>query len=204
MTKLKFPPFAAARSFRWLLAAALLVALPAVAQDSAQPDFPVLPAALEKQLSAHASNVNEVTLNKNMLNFGSQFLDSKKPDDRQAKSLIQKLNGIYVREYDFDQPGAYTEADLKTIRKQFLGPEWNPMVQERSKKSGANTDVFVKLVNGEVHGMFVLDAEPRQLSLVYISGTISPQELGELSGNFGIPNIHTGSNSAAVPKESTK
>ena len=189
---------------RWILASVLLATVPAIAQDSQQPDFPVLPAALEKQLAARASDVNEVTLNKNMLNFGSQFLDSKKKDDRQAKSLIQKLNAIYVRDYEFDSPGAYTAEDLKAIRKQFLGPQWNPMVQERSKKGGENTDVFVKLVNGEIHGMFVLNAEPKELSLVYISGTINPKELGELSGNFGIPNINTGGNSTKSSKESAK
>ncbi|MGC1782911.1 MAG: DUF4252 domain-containing protein [Acidobacteriaceae bacterium] len=179
------------------LAGALLTAIPAIAQDAQQPGFPVLPAGLEKQLAERASNVSEVTLNKNMLNFGSQFLDSKKTDDQQAKNLIQKLNAIYVRDYEFDQPGAYTAEDLKTIRRRFLGPEWSPMVQERSKKGGDNTDVFVKLVNGEIHGMFVLDAEPKELSLVYISGTINPHELGQLSGNFGIPKINTGSANGA-------
>lgn len=192
--------FKSNRTFRiavCFLAWALLTAVPAIAQGTQQSGFPVLPAGLEKQLAARASNVSEVTLNKNMLNFGSQFLDSKKNDDRQAKNLIQKLNAIYVRDYEFEQPGAYTAEDLKTIRRQFLGPEWSPMVQERSKKGGDNTDVFVKLVNGEIHGMFVLDAEPKELSLVYISGTINPQELGKLSGNFGIPKIDTGSANGA-------
>ena len=192
------------RIFRCIVVGVLLAAMPAIAQDSQQPDFPVLPAALEKQLASRASNVDEVTLNKNMLNFGSQFLDSKQKDDRQAKGLIQKLNAIYVRSYNFDQPGAYTQADLKTIRSLFLGPQWNPMVRERSKKGGDNTDVYVKMVNGEIHGMFVLDAEPKELDLVYISGTINPKELGELSGNFGIPKINTGDNSAKPPKESAK
>ncbi len=178
---------------RWVLAGILLAAVPAIAQDAQQPGFPVLPSGLEKQLSARASNVSEVTLNKNMLNFASQFMGSKKTDDVEGKRLIQKLNAIYVRDYEFNSPGAYTAEDLKTIRRSFLGPEWNPMVQERSKKGGDNTDVFVKLVNGEIHGMFVLDAEPKELSLVYISGTIDPKELGELSGNFGIPKIDTGS-----------
>ena len=150
MKNLIFPSSATGRVFRWILAAVLLMAVPAVAQDSQQPDFPVLPAALEKQLSARASNVNEVTLNKNMLNFGSQFLDSKRPNDRQAKSLIQKLNGIYVREYDFDQPGAYTEADLKTIRKQFLGPEiLNFSYGSLLSVGGANSYYFCRLGCGQ-------------------------------------------------------
>lgn len=180
--------------FRCIVAGVLLAALPAIAQD-AQSEFPSIPAALEKKLTARASNVDEVTLNKSMLNFGGQFLNGNKKDDRQAKQLIDKLNGIYVRDFDFKGPGAYTEEDLQTIRRQFLGPQWSPMVHERSIKDGSSTDVYVKMINGVAHGMFVLDANPKELNLVYISGSIDPKQLGELGGNFGIPNIKTDGNS---------
>lgn len=181
--------FATSKAVGWILACLVAATIPALAQNS-QPGFPVLPAGLEKQLSSRASNVSEVTLNKNMLNFASQFMNSKQDDDQEAKNLIQKLNAVYVRNYEFNKPGAYTLEDLKTIRHLFLGPEWNPMVKVRSLKGGDNTDVYVKMINGQIHGMFVLDAEPTELSLVYISGTINPQELGALGGNFGIPKIN--------------
>ena len=54
-----------------LLGCGLLLTLPAVAQD-VQPNFPV---ELDKKLAARASDVNEVTMNKTMLKFASQFLD---------------------------------------------------------------------------------------------------------------------------------
>lgn len=188
------PPRTRTRRFACIVAGALLAVLPvlAQAQDS---DFPSIPPALEKKLAARASNVDEVTLNKSMLNFGGQFLNGKGKDDQQARHLIDKLNGIYVRDFDFKAPGAYSQEDLETIRHQFLGPQWNPMVHERSLKSGTSTDVYVKMVNGTAHGMFVLDAEPKELDLVYISGSIDPKQLGELGGNFGIPNINTGDSS---------
>jgi len=188
------------RGLSLILACGLLLVLPIIAQDT-QPDFPV---TLDKKLAARATNVNEVTMDKKMLSFASQFLDAKRKNDQQAKHLIQNLNGIYVREYDFDKAGQYTADDLQAIRKQFLGPEWNPMVKERSKKNGADTDVYVKMVHGEVQGMFVLDAEPRELSLVYISGLIRPEDLKDLSGNFGIPNIGTGNGSSKTPSEASK
>ena len=188
------------RGIQLILAACLLAALPAVAQDI-QPEFPI---TLDKKLAARATNVDEVTLNKNMLNFASQFLDSKQKDDTQVKHLVQKLNAIYVREYDFDKPDQYTAEDLKTIRQQFLGPEWNPMVRERSKKGAGDTDVYVKLVRGEIQGMFVLDAEPKELDFVYISGPIRPEDLAQLGGNFGIPNINTGKNLSSTSKGASK
>ena len=169
-----------------LTAFVFLLALPAVAQDL-QPNFPV---ALDKKLAARASDVNEVTMNKTMLKFASQFLDSKDKNDAQAQRLIQNLNAIYVRSYEFSEPGQYAPEDLKAIRQQFLGPDWNPMVKVRSKKGEGDTDVYVKMVGNEVKGMFVLDAEPKELDMVYISGSIRPEDLKQLSGNFGIPNIN--------------
>jgi hypothetical protein len=164
----------------------LLLTLPAVAQE-VQPNFPV---ELDKKLAARASDVNEVTMNKTMLKFASQFLDSKDKGDAQAQRLIQNLNAIYVRSYEFSAPGQYTPEDLRTIRQQFLGPDWNPMVKVRSKKGEGDTDVYVKMVGNEVKGMFVLDAEPKELDMVYISGSIRPEDLKELSGNFGVPNLN--------------
>jgi hypothetical protein len=169
-----------------VLGCGLLLTLPAVAQE-VQPNFPV---ALDKKLAARATDVNEVTMNKTMLKFASQFLDSKDKGDAQAQRLIQNLNGIYVRSYEFSAPGQYTPEDLKTIRQRFLGPDWNPMVKVRSKKGEGDTDVYVKMVGNEVKGMFVLDAEPKELDMVYISGTIRPEDLKELSGNFGVPNLN--------------
>ncbi|MHB1935307.1 MAG: DUF4252 domain-containing protein [Acidobacteriaceae bacterium] len=179
-----------------LCACGLLLALPAVAQDI-QPNFPI---ALDKKLAARASDVNEVTMNKTMLKFAGLFLHSDEKDDAEAQRLIQNLNAIYVRNYEFSQPGQYTPDDLNTIRRQFIGPDWNPMVKVRSRKGEGDTDVYVKMVHNEVQGMFVLDAEPKELDMVYISGSIRPEDLKELGGNFGIPNINTGKGASKESK----
>ena len=168
-------------------AAALFLLLCGAAAAVAQSaPFPV---TLEKELAAKASNFTEVTLDKNMLGFASKFLDNKEADDAQVKRLIEKLDGIYVRSYEFDKEGQYTGADLEEIRHQFTSPEWSAMVRERSKKSSDDTDVFVKMVGGEIHGMFVLNAEPKELTFVFISGPVNIEDLKELGGNFGIPKI---------------
>lgn len=176
--------------------ATTIVAAAAMAQNT-QPHFP---AAIEKKLTARASNVDEVTLDKNMLGFAGQFLNSKHKDDAQAKQLIQKLDGVYVREYEFDKPDQYSAEDLDSIRKQFGGPEWSPIVREHSLKGKGDTDVYVKTVGGQVQGMFVLDAEPKELDFVYISGPIRPQDLKALGGNLGIPKVDNGDASKAAGK----
>jgi hypothetical protein len=120
-----------------------------------------------------------------MLDFASRFMNDK--DDAEGKRIVEKLNGVYVRSYEFDKPGQYTLADLDAIRRQFDTPEWTDLVKTRSKDATDDADIYMKVVNGEVQGMFILNAEARELNFVFISGPIRPEDLQDISGNFGIP-----------------
>jgi hypothetical protein len=153
-----------------------------VAQSSSQSPFPV---TIEKQLAERASNYTEVSLDRKMLDFASHFMNDK--DDAEGKRIVAKLNGVYVRSYEFDKPGQYTPTDLEAVRRQFDTPEWSSLVKTRSRNGSDDADIYMKLVNGEVQGMFILDAEAKELNFVYISGPIRPEDLKDLSGNFGIP-----------------
>jgi hypothetical protein len=153
-----------------------------IAQTSPLP----LPAPVEKELAARAANVTEVTLGKNMLDFAAKFMNGKDKDEASARQLIQGLDGIYVRDYEFDKAGEYSMEELDSLRKSFDAPEWSPMVRERERKTGETTDVMVKLVNGEPQGMFILTAEPKELTIVLILGPIRMDQLGELKGIAGL------------------
>jgi hypothetical protein len=168
-----------------ILLAGAAFAVPALAQTSGLP----LPSAVEKELEAKASNVTEVTLDKTMLGFASKFLDKKDTDQASAKQLINGLDGIYVRDYEFDKEGQYSLDDIDNLRKQFAGGEWVPMVHVHEKKSGESTDVMAKMVNGESRGMFILSAEPKELTIVLILGPIKLDQLGELGGLGGLGNL---------------
>lgn len=161
---------------------AAAMAAPLLAQNSPLP----LPAPVEKELAARATNVTEVTLDKNMLGFAAKFMNGKDKDEAATRQLIEGLDGIYVRDYEFDKPGQYSMVDIEQLRKYFETSEWSPMVRERERKTGESTDVMVKLVNGETHGMFILDAEPKELSIVLILGPIRMDQLGALKGLGGL------------------
>jgi hypothetical protein len=158
-----------------------LAALPAAAQSTDEPPFPV---TIEKTLATRASNYTEVTLDRKMLSFASRFMD--KEDDAEGKRIIAKLNGIYVRTYEFDKPGQYTPDDLRAIRSQFQTADWNPIVKQRSKDGSDDSDIYLKVVNSEIEGMFILNAEAKELNFVFISGPIQPDDLSEIDGNFGV------------------
>jgi len=153
--------------------------------QTAQPAQSPFPVTIEKQLAERAANYTEVSLDRRMLDFASRFMNDK--DDAEGKRIVEKLNGVYVRSYEFDKPGQYTEADVESVRRQFDTPEWTSLVKTRSRDGSDDADIYMKLVNGEVQGMFILSAEPKELTFVYISGPIRPEDLKDLSGNFGIP-----------------
>jgi len=159
----------------------------AFAQSPAPSPSPMpLPPQLEKDLAARAANVTEVTLNKDMLGFAAKFMDKNDKDQAAVHQLIQGLDGIYVRSYEFDKEGAYSMDEIDKLRQAIETPEWTPIVRDRERKGAEMTDVMVKMVNGETKGMFVLSAEPRELSIVLILGNIRMDQLGELGGLSGL------------------
>jgi Domain of unknown function (DUF4252) len=168
----------------FILAAATLAG-PAFAQTAQLP----APSPIEKELAARASDVTEVTLGKNMLNFAAKVMNGKDDDDAEARHLIEGLQGIYVREYEFEKEGEYTVEQIDQLRKYYETSEWTPMVHEHNKKTGETSDVMVKLVNGESNGMFILDVEPKEVSIVLILGTIHMDDLGKLKGISGLSEL---------------
>lgn len=149
------------------------------------------PSPLEKELAAKASDVTEVTLNKNTLGFAAKFLDKNDKDDADAKQLIQGLDGIYVREYEFDHEGEVTPERVEQLRSHYMAStgDWNSLVHERENKSRETTDVMMKTVNGEPHGLFVLTAEPKDLTVVLILGPIKLEDLHKLKGIGGLGSL---------------
>jgi hypothetical protein len=145
-----------------------------------------LPPAVEKELAARAANVTEVTLGKNMLGFAAKFMNGKDQDEATTRRLIENLDGIYVRSYEFDKDGQYSMDDIQKLRAYFETSEWSPIVRERERRTGETTDVLVKMVNGETHGMFILSAEPKELTIVLILGPVRMEDLGKLKGIGGL------------------
>jgi hypothetical protein len=177
---------------RTIWAAFLALGIAGAAVSRAQDQLPA-PSPIEKTLAARATHVTEVTLDKTMLAFASKFMNDKDvggKDDKEeeaVKQMIQGLQGVYVRNYEFDKDHSYSAEELEGLRKYFENSSWSPMVKERSKGQAEGTDVFVKLVDNKMQGLFVLDAEPKELSLVLILGPIDMEALTKLGGNFGIP-----------------
>ena len=156
---------------------------PAQTQNSQLP----LPPAVEKELAARASNVTEVTLGKNMLGFAAKFMNGKDQDEAATQHLIENLDGIYVRAYEFDKEGEYSMEEIQKLRAVLSKPaNGRPSFTRTSASRGETTDVLFKMVNGETHGMFILSVEPKELTIVLILGPVRMEDLGKLKGIGGL------------------
>jgi hypothetical protein len=172
------------RTIAFIFAAAILT-VSALAQSAQLP----APSPVEKELAARASNVDEVTLDKKMLSFAANFIQHKKSinpladqDDGATQRLIESLDGIYVRNYQFDKDGQFTAEQIEQLRAYYESSEWSPIVRDRDRKTGESSDVMVKLVNGQSRGMFILDVEPKEISIVLILGPVHMQDLHRVMG----------------------
>lgn len=159
----------------------ILLVLPLAAQEIK------LPASLDR-LKDKARETVDVTLDASMLQLAGRFL-SDKGDQAKAKKLVSGLKGIYVRSFEFDKPGEYEQADVDAVRSQLKAPGWSRIVGVTSKRSGENTEIYVKSEGGQITGLTVIAAEARELTIVNIVGPIDPEELANLGGHFGIPRL---------------
>jgi hypothetical protein len=142
------------------------------------------------RLANKADEVVDVTLDAKMLGLASKFLSDQDADEKAAKKIVSGLKGIYVRSYKFSKEGEYSEADVELLRNQLRGPRWSCVVSVRSKKDRDNAQVCFYSQNGTVGGLAVVATEPKELTIVNISGFIDPEHLNVLEGQFGIPKIH--------------
>jgi hypothetical protein len=154
-----------------------------------------LPANLDR-LAAKAEESVDVTLSGSMLRLAARFISDRDADAANVRKVIAGLDGIYVRSFSFAREGEYNMADVDAFRAQVQGPAWSRIVGVTSKRTGDDVDVYFKIGGGDkLGGIVVIAAEPRQLTLVSIAGTIDPDQLVELSGEFHIPRIQVNGNS---------
>jgi len=158
------------------------------------------------RLAEKAEDVVDITLDESLLRLASSFLSADK-DEAAIKNLVHGLKGIFVRSYKFNQPGGYSEQDLRVIRDQTSKPGWKRLVGIRTKRqSAADLEIYVMHDDRTVRGVAVLAAGPRELTVVNIVGPIDIAKLRELEGQLGIPELglSDGESKAGAQKDKEK
>jgi len=172
---------------------------------SAQPAFaqaahgPRLQLDFLDRLAGQADEVVDVTVDPAMLQTAAGLMPKGKARDTESfRALIEGVKGIYVKSFEFDRDGVYTDADLERVRNQLKEP-WARTVTVRSRKDRELVEVYFWRDGSETGGLAIVVAEPKELTIVNVVGRVDMKVLGALQG-FGLPLQGLGLPAAASPK----
>jgi hypothetical protein len=139
-------------------------------------------------LAAKATKSVDITLDSILLQMAGGFLagNSKDKDEAKLKDLLSNLKAITVRSFEFKEDGQYRIEDLEPIRAQLRTPGWSKIVSAQGK--GEISEIYTRTEQGKVVGFAIVAAEPKELTVVAIEGSIDLKDLSKLGG-LGIPAI---------------
>ncbi len=99
-----------------------------------------------------------------------------------GEDATKGMEGIYVRSFEFEEKGAYTKDDLEALRKQITGPNWKNIIEVIEREESTWISIYNEA--GKPGGFAIITAEPKELTVVNIVGSI---DLSSLSAIKGIP-----------------
>jgi len=169
-----------------LAALAVLIVLGATATASAQ--NPRIQTTQLDALAAKASETVDVNIDESLMALTTRFLSSKDDDEKKVKELVSGLKGIYVKSFEFENEGQYTDADLESIRSQLRNPAWSRIINVNSKKDGS-IEVYLMHAGAQISGLAVLATELKEITVINIVGPVDLDKLTQLEGQFGIPEL---------------
>ena len=169
----------------------------AVSPAQAAPDPAPGPVVLDwtppalAQLSSEAAVKSSFTLDRAMLGAASALMPDSDAETRQA---ISKIDGVSVHSLRFGAAGIADEASVDSIRQAYHLRGWKHLVTTDTANKGplqnGTTDVWLVLDGANVRGAVVLAETAKSLTLVTVSGNLSPVDLMHLRGHFGIPSFN--------------
>jgi len=140
-------------------------------------------------LASKAKESVDITLDSNLLQMAGGFLAGAGKDGKDGDNLKQLLSGlkaITVRSFEFKEPGQYRMEDLEQIRAQLRTPGWIKIISSQSKDE--SSEIYTRMEQGKVVGFAIINAEPKELTVVAIEGSINLSDLSKLKA-LGVPSI---------------
>lgn len=145
------------------------------------------PQGLE-ELRASATSKTDLTLDHSML-----VLASKLDSDDDFRRVIAGISGVSIHRYHFAEPGMYDPGALQLVKNEYHAEGWKQFVNKHEREGGPGaTNLWLRFENDAISNIAVLVARANEVTLVTISGSISPLDLVHLGGHFGIPRIEGG------------
>src|SRR4026207_881906 len=168
--------------------AALAVFLMLGATATAMAQNPRIQTSQLDGLAAKASETVDVNIDESLMALTAKFLSSKDDDERKVKEIVSGWKGIYVKSFEFENEGQYTDADLESIRSQLRNPAWSRIINAKSKKDGS-IEVYLMHTGEQISGLAVLANELKEITVINIVGPVNLEKLTQHGGEFGIPEL---------------
>jgi hypothetical protein len=134
-------------------------------------------------LASRARETVEVTMDRPAVQLVAKLTSLSGDDQNRFRDLAVRLQGIYVRGYEFEREGEFSEADVETVRSQLRTPSWRRIVQVR-ERSGENNEVYIMPRAEVAEGVAVISTDPRRLCVINLVGSLSLDEFNLLDREF--------------------
>ena len=127
-------------------------------------------------LAAKAHDKAEVDLDGPLLKLAMQH---------SGIDLFGGVQAIHVRHYSFDHDGSWSDKDLEPLRKQVSEASgWSKVLTV--KEHDQNVEVFLLSQGDKVNSCLIVAAEARELSVVYLKGTLTLAQVKHLVDGDGL------------------
>lgn len=167
-----------------LASLAVLVILGANATAMAQ--NPRISTAQLDALASKATETVDLNLDEGLMQLAAKAFSGNDPDEMKIKDLVNHLKGIYVKSFEFETEGQYSDADLESVRSQLRNSAWKKIFSASSKKDGS-VEIYLMQIGADITGLALLASDPKEITVVNIVGPVDLQKLSELEGHFGVP-----------------
>jgi hypothetical protein len=137
-------------------------------------------------LSGKATDSVDITIDGILMSIAKRFARNSGDEDMQ---LLSDIKSVRVRNFEFDSEGAYSVADIDSVRRQLSAPGWSQLVSAHRRSDNEDVDVYVCTEGEKILGLAVVASEPRSFTIVNIIGNIDIDKLSKLEGKFGIPKV---------------
>jgi peptidyl-tRNA hydrolase len=124
-------------------------------------------------LAAKAKDKAEITLEGPLLTQALQMAPDK------VKGAAANVSRLMLRHYEFENAGQYSDSDLDAVRKQVSnGSGWSRVLNV--KEEHESTEIYMLSQNGKPGGFLLISAEPKELTVIHVVGTIDLARLREV------------------------
>jgi len=150
-------------------------------------------------LAKKATESVDITLDGDMLRSASHLMGGgggQGPRNGDVSTLVSGLKAITVRSFTFDKPDMYSQQSVAGVLAQVDAPGWKKIISVRGK--GEHVEIHMRADSAD-GGLLIVAEEPKQLTIVNLAGRINLDQLRQLQGHMGVPDMSGAIGGAAPP-----